>query len=229
MFYTKIKSVCLYEEVLDQIIDLLKSKKLNSGDKLPTERELSEKFGVSRTSLREAFRVLESRGLVITRPGGGRYIGEIKMDDIVNTGNMVLNIKKSSILEILEARDIFEQKVVEIATQRATTQDLKLIKESLDKLSKARNSRERTESNTSFHLAIAKASHNFVFINIMRLNLSLLNEIRGKNWMVPGRFKNTKEEHQLIYQAIQERNSKKASEAMVSHLKKVRKSIIDLE
>jgi len=229
LLYNKITPVCLYEGIVDQIMNLIRNRELNPGDKLPTERELSEKFGVSRASLREGFRVLESRGLVITRPGGGRYIREIRMDTIINTENIVLNIKKSSILEVLEARDVFELKVVEVAAQRATTQDLKLIKEALDKLFKARNSQERIESNVDFHLAIAEASHNFVFVNIVRLNLSLLDGIRGKNWGVPGRFKNTKEEHQLIYQAIQEHNSKKASEAMLSHLKKVRESIIELE
>ena len=228
MKFKAITPVRLYENVIEQIMELIKRNELKPGDKLPPERELAEKFSISRGSLRESFRVLESKGLIKSKPGGGRFIQEVGKDHIVYTENMVLNLKKSSILEILEARDVIEQKVAEIAANRATAKDLKAIEETIEGLSKARNSQERIESDNNFHLAIVKSSYNFVFVDIMRLNLSLLNEIRGKNWAVPGRYKNTKEEHQLIYKAIKERNSKKAGEAMLNHLKNVRNSIINL-
>jgi Transcriptional regulators len=83
MEFKEITPVRLYESVIDQIMDLVKRSELKPGDKLPPERELAEKLSISRNSLREAFRVLESRGLIKSKAGGGRYIREIRKMVIV--------------------------------------------------------------------------------------------------------------------------------------------------
>ena len=180
--FKKIQPIRLYESVADQIIKLIKSNELKPGDKLPPERELAEKFSISRASIREAFRVLEYRGLIKSTPGGGRFIREIDKDSLINTDNVILNLEKSSILELLEAREIFEVKIVELAVQRASAEDIKEIEENFNRMSgpgeikdKDTEDVEKTEMDTEFHLAIARASHNFVFINIMRFHLELLN------------------------------------------------------
>lgn len=87
---------------------------------------------------------------------------------------------------------------------------------------------KETESDTEFHLAIASASHNFVFINIIRLHLDLLKETREKTWKIPGRREEQQEEHQAIFKAIKEHNSKKAGEAMLKHLKSIRKVMVGI-
>ena len=74
MEFKKIIPIRLYENAIEQIMDLVKRSELKPGDKLPPERELAKKLSISRNSLREAFRVLESRGLIKSKPGGGRYI-----------------------------------------------------------------------------------------------------------------------------------------------------------
>jgi len=104
MTFKAITPVRLYESVTEQIINLIKNNELKPGDKLPPERELAEKLSISRGSLREAFRVLESRGLIKSKPGGGRFIREINNEDLIDTENVVLNLEKSSILELIEAR-----------------------------------------------------------------------------------------------------------------------------
>ncbi len=81
---------------------------------------------------------------------------------------------------------------------------------------------------TEFHIAVARASHNFVFINILKLHLDLLRETRGKTWQISGRKKEQQQEHQNIFKAIKEHNSKKASEAMLKHLIGVRKAIMKI-
>jgi len=81
---------------------------------------------------------------------------------------------------------------------------------------------------TEFHIAVARASHNFVFINILKLHLDLLRETRGKTWQILGRKKEQQQEHQNIFKAIKEHNSKKASEAMLKHLIGVRKAIMKI-
>ena len=227
MKFKKIAPVCLYESVIKQIMNLIKNDELKPGDKLPPERELAEILSISRGSLREAFRVLESRGLIKSKPGGGRFIREIRKNGHNNTENIILSLKKSSILELLEAREMFEVKIVELAAQRATAEDIELIEKALNKMNKEEGLRndEKTQSDTEFHLAVSSASHNFVFTNIMQLHLDLLQETRGKTWQIPGRKEEQYQEHQAIFQAIKEHNSKKAGDSILQHLINVKKAI----
>jgi len=229
MEFKEITPVRLYESVIEQIMNLIKNNKLKPGDKLPPERELAEKLSISRGSLREAFRVLESRGLIKSKPGGGRYIREIRKNGHSNTENIILSLEKSSILELLEAREMFEVKIAEVAAQRATPEDIDLIEKALNRMSKEEIDKyKKTESDTEFHLAIAGASHNFVFVNIIKLHLDLLKETRGKTWQIPGRREEQREEHQAIFRAIKEHNNKKAGEAMMKHLRSIRKVVVGI-
>jgi GntR family transcriptional repressor for pyruvate dehydrogenase complex len=230
MEFKEIAPIRLYESVIEQIMNLIKSNELKPGDKLPPERELAEKLSISRNSLREAFRVLESRGLIKSKPGGGRFIRETRENGHNNTENIVLSLEKSSILELLEAREIFEVKIAKLTAQRATVEDIKLIEEALNKMNEEDGLKDdkKTESDTEFHLAIARASHNFVFVNIIRLHLDLLKETREKTWQIPGRREKQYQEHQAIFQAIKEHNSKKAEEAILKHLRNVREIVVGI-
>ena len=230
MEFKEIAPVRLYESVIEQIMNLIKNNKLKPGDKLPPERELAEKLSISRNSLREAFRVLELRGLIKSKPGGGRFIREIRENGHNNTENIILSLEKSSILELLEAREIFEVKIAKIAAQKATPEDIELIEEALNKINEEEELKhgKETESDTEFHLAIASASHNFVFVNIIKLHLYLLKETRGKTWKITGRREKQYQEHQAILQAIKEHNAKKAGETMLKHLKNVREVLVKI-
>jgi len=230
MEFKKITPVRLYENAIEQIMDLVKKSELKPGDKLPPERELAEKLSISRGSLREAFRVLESRGLIKSKPGGGRYIREIRKDGHNNTENIILSLEKSSILELLEAREMFEVKIAEITAQKATPEDIKSIEKALNKMNEEEELKDskETESDTEFHLAIARASHNFVFVNIIKLHLDLLKETRGKTWKITGRREKQYQEHQAILQAIKEHDAKKAGETMLKHLKNVREVLVKI-
>ena len=230
MEFKEITPVRLYESAIEQIMDLVKRSELKPGDKLPPERELAEKLSISRGSLREAFRVLESRGLIKSKPGGGRYIREIRKNGHNSRENIILSLEKSSILELLEAREIFEVKIAVIAAQRATPEDMELIEEALNKVKEEEELKgdKKTESDTEFHLAIARASHNFVFTNIIRLHLDLLKGTREKTQQIPGRREERWCEHQAILQAIKEHDTKKAGEAMLKHLRNVREVLVKI-
>jgi len=230
MKFREITPVRLYESVIEQIMNLIKNNKLKPGDKLPPERELAEKLSISRGSLREAFRVLESRGLIKSKPGGGRVIREIRNNAHDNTENIILSLEKSSILELLEAREMFEVKIAEITAQRATPEDMESIEKALRKVNEEEGIKDdkKTESDTEFHLAIARASHNFVFVNIIKLHLDLLRDTREKTQQIPGRREERWREHQTILQAIKERNVKKAGEAMLKHLRNVREIVVGI-
>ena len=229
MEFKEITPVRLYESVIEQIMNLIKNEELKPGDQLPPERELADKLSISRGSLREAFRVLESRGIIKSKAGGGRFIREIKTDTFNHAENIILNLEKASILELLEAREIFEVKIAELAAQRATREDVLLIEKVLNEKYKEEKveDKEKMLSDTEFHLAVSKAAHNYFFTEFVKLHLDLLRETRGKTWQIPGRKKEQQLEHLNIYNAIKDNNSKKASAAMYIHLKNVRRAILN--
>ena len=121
-----IKRSRLYEDVIKQIMNLIKNGILKPGDQLPTERELSEQLKVSRTSIREALRSMEMAGFLESRvgAGGGTYIKEVTIDSIISPFADMLSIHNVSVLELLEVRLILETEVARLAALRRTEDDL---------------------------------------------------------------------------------------------------------
>lgn len=112
---------------------------------------------------------MESRGLIKSKPGGGRFIREINKDALIDSRNTVLSLEKSTLLELLEARESIEPIIAEFAAQRATTNNMEIIEEILSKAAEEERAENggSIEADAEFHLAVARASHNFVFINIV--------------------------------------------------------------
>lgn len=230
MKFKAIKSSYIYESVINQILDMLKSREIKAGDKLPSERDLSKKLCISRSSLREALRILESKGIILSKQGNGRFIRELRESDIFDSKNIILILEKSSILDLLEAREIFEIKIVELAAQRATDEDINLIEKALisTNIDEDLNFRDYHLNDREFHIAIANASHNFVFPNILTLNIDLLRDFRKKAWEIPGRKKSYFEEHKEIFEAIKRHDSFSAAKLMKLHLSNIRKAVYKL-
>ena len=125
-------------------------------------------------------------------------------------------------LELWEARKVFEFKVAELAAQRVTAEDIRIIEESLNKTRKiGKGIENKIEWNLEFHLAVAKASHNIAFVNIVKLFLDWLSETCKKIMQIPGREGELWREHNAVFQAIVEHNSEKASKAMEKHLESI--------
>ncbi|WP_126424875.1 FadR/GntR family transcriptional regulator [Brevibacillus marinus] len=225
MTIKKVKYHRVYEDVIEQIENMIIAGKYKPGDVLPTERELAQSFGISRNTLREAFRILEREGLVETRPGGGRYVSK-NLDKEDETKRIIENIEKATILELLEARKIFEVGIVELAAVRATEHDLLEIEMALEKWGVIdRDADESGGPNQSFHLSIAKATHNMVLVNLIELHMDLIRRIPMKTVEVPGRNHEIYEEHRAIFQAIKDRNPQQAKQALLTHLERVVETI----
>jgi GntR family transcriptional repressor for pyruvate dehydrogenase complex len=213
----------LYEDIIQQVLNNLEGKKLCIGDKLPPERELAETIGVSRSTLREAFRVLEQQGIIETKPGDGRYIIGLPK----KRGEQILlnDIEKIEIEDLLEARETLETRIVELACERATPEDLVSICEAemlLINESKDRNW-VPVDADYAFHLAVAEASHNVVFINYIRINLELLARIRERTLNSPKRRDQFINEHRAIREAIEARDREAAKLAQQIHLRNIRR------
>jgi len=217
----RVKHQRLYEDVIEQIEGALKSGELQPGDMLPPERELSETFGVSRGTLREAFRILEREGVIESQQGGGRYVRKITN----NFGHIFSNMEKAEIFDWLETREILESEIVALASIRASEQDLKDIERILKKSKYAEDIENVYSSDQAFHLAVAEATNNIVLINMIELNLDMLNKIRQQTTRLPGRSQEMFQEHMAILEEIQNRNPQAAKEALLHHLRRIRTAI----
>jgi len=185
MDINKIKHVKLYENVVEEIKELIRKKKLKEGDRLPTEKELIKKLSVSQGTLREAFRTLESIGLIESIPGKGRFIRKSKRNNFGDAEDVIFSLEKSSLLDLLEAREIIEAKIVELAAQRATEDDIRIIEQVLNKMRKVievdrRRNTLFLDRIISFHFVVAKATHNIVLYNMLKQPIELLRGIKVK-------------------------------------------------
>ncbi|KKO54952.1 FadR/GntR family transcriptional regulator [Paenibacillus sp. DMB20] len=225
MTIKRIKYHRVYEDVIEQIKNLILEGNLSPGDVLPTERELAQSFGISRGTLREAFRILEREGLIEVKPGGGRYLSKA-LDEAEDRSRIIDNIERATIIELLEARELFETGIVELAAKRATEDDIKEIEAAFEKWGQIDlDGEDRTEPDQAFHLSIAKATHNVVLVNMTELHMDLLQRTLSKTAKIPGRKDEVYEEHLLILQAIKERDPVRAKQALLNHLGKVRENI----
>ncbi|MEC5423344.1 FadR/GntR family transcriptional regulator [Virgibacillus sp. C22-A2] len=219
----KIKHVRLYEKVITSIEKQFQEGKLNLGDKLAPERELAVLFGVSRGTLRDAFRVLESHGVIETKPGGGRYLRKNLKEEALKGESIIEDLKNVAILDLLEAREILEVGLMELVCKRVNEEDVNRI-EKLINTSK-RNELEEKDIDYYFHHALAEASKNIVVIKYINLNLELINQTRKKNFSNKSNFNEAQKEHIDILEAIKSRDSSLAKEKMRLHFSNIRKRL----
>ncbi|MCM3655447.1 FadR/GntR family transcriptional regulator [Metabacillus litoralis] len=220
----------LYEKIVVQIRQLIEDGKLQPGDRLPGERTLAQTLGCSRTSLREACRVLESEGLIVSKPGGGRFIQQVdqnmKLEYRFNTVDM---IEKTAVIYFLEARETLEPKIAELAAQRATAENIEKMEQVLLKMEeKLKHPEEMVEADSSFHLALAEATQNFVFVSMMEANLNMNRQVRKQTLNSKERYSQSLAEHRAILDAVKERDVKKAIETTHIHLLHLRKSVLGI-
>lgn len=225
MTIQKIKYHRVYEDVIKEIEKIILEGNMAPGDVLPTERELAQAFGISRGTLREAFRILEREGLIETRPGGGRFLSK-NLTQAEDKNRIIENIERATIIELVEAREIFEAGIVELAAKRATEQDIIEIENALEKWGEIdQDSDDPSSPDQAFHLSIAKATHNVVLVNLIDLHMDLLQKTRSKTIEIPGRKEEVYKEHFNIVQAIKEHNPEKAKAAIIHHLEQVKQNI----
>jgi GntR family transcriptional regulator, transcriptional repressor for pyruvate dehydrogenase complex len=214
-----IRSTRIYEEIVRQIKTMIAEGRLTSGDRLPPERELAEKFLVSRTSVREALRALESLGLVEIRPGEGTFIREISVDRLVEPLALVMVSQRQALAELFEARRLLEPAIAGLAAARATPdeiQDMERILE--DQAREVVAGRTGFAQDAQFHAAIGRAAHNEAITRIAHAVMDLLTQSREESLNTPGRPSRSHDDHRRILQAIAERQPASAERAMRDHL-----------
>ena len=214
-----IRSTRIYEEIVRQIKTMIGEGRLKSGDQLPPERDLAEKFLVSRTSVREALRALESVGLIEIRPGEGTFVREVSVDSLVEPLALVLLSQREMIAELFEARRLLEPAIAGLAARRATKDEVQEMERILE-MQAAEIARGNTglAQDAAFHAAIGTAAHNRAITRIVHAVMDLLAQSREESLSTPGRPTRSHEDHQRILGAIRAGDAAAAEHAMLDHV-----------
>ena len=230
--FEKVQTRKVYMEIVEQIQDLIKRGRLKPGDKLPAERILADKLGVSRPPLREALSALEILGIIESRGGKGNFIKD--SFDLTSYAQQFKKLEQEeSPFELLEARKVVETEIAGLAAEKATPEDAKKIKEALNKMRKVLNDiPQAMEFDREFHVAIAKAAHNSLLFQMMNYLADGLKEglwinLKKKSWSLPGHPQKYLEEHIQLLEAIKKGDKEAARRTMHDHLADVEKDLLE--
>ncbi|MDA8595650.1 FCD domain-containing protein [Flavobacteriaceae bacterium] len=205
-------------EIFAKIRDLVNTHNFGFGDKLPSERLMSEMFNINRNQIREAIRKLEFYGVLKSHAKSGTVlnIGKIGLNGVVNE---IISLSTPSFIELVETRITLEQKTVCLAAARRTAGDLEEIQTALaafeEKLYRGEN---HLEEDLLIHLAIAKASKNTTLLNLMLLITPPILANYDRKLVCNGDdIASEIQKHRNIYQAIKNQNEKAALSAINTH------------
>ena len=211
-----------YEDVVAQIRTLIEEGRLKQGDQLPTERDLSETFKVSRATIREAIRTLESQKLVQSRQGEGTYVLASSEEILVHPLAAALFSEKDNIQDIFYVRKIIEPHIAELAAENATPEEI-------EELAAIISERERTGSNcivnarqdAGFHAFLARISKNSVLERLLAALADPLEQTRNEYLQDEERSKQSFVGHHEVFAAVKAGDSTAARRAMRRHLEEV--------
>ena len=223
--FRPIKKTTISGEIIDQIISMVRSGRLNRGEKLPSERQLSEFFNVGRSSIREALKALETIGITQRTKEG---------TIVCATGHNFnsffwLDSHSSTIHEVFETRKLMEIGLVGLAAERATPNHIKEIEETLVDTEAIQ---EAVVSDVSFHRALVNASQNSVFSKVYDLITGLLFQthkyysLLETNQELGGFLKNILAQHKKILRAVEAHDAVLAKEAIKEHLDYTEKELL---
>jgi DNA-binding FadR family transcriptional regulator len=215
----------LSEQVARHLEEWIISRALRPGDRLPSEREMCEQFGLSRTVIREAVKVLAERGLVSIQPGRGNFVSQLSARDLTETVNRFLRFSNEAYEDLLEVRELLEVKIAELAAQRAGPEDCERLKAAVEAMVAARDDAGGyLEADQTFHSVLAQATQSGVILALIDSLVGYLEDIRLMGFSVNA-DKRGPDEHRQIYQAVCDRNPAAARRAMREHLQNVRRDI----
>ena len=218
---SKHENKIILNEIISKIRDLINYKNLEPGDKLPSERMLSEKFGVSRSNVREAIHKLEFYGLLKSKPQSGTFVADIGQVALNGMIDDIIRLEDPEFKDLVETRILLELKTCRLAALRRTDEDLRKMEEAIQAYEqKVLNGEDAVQEDLLFHLAIAKASGNRTMNNFMLMITPEIitnfekYHVCDKNQAFLGI-----QEHKDIYEAIKAQDSKLAKEKMKTHFK----------
>ena len=192
---------------------------------MPSERDMCDRFGVSRAVIREATRALAARGLVTIRPGSGSYVKRITVDDLTSSLSYFLHFTNSKEKDLLDVRELLEVRIAELAAERATLKDFEQMEAASEAMENAGDDiNAYLMGDLAFHSALAKSAHSEVFEGLINSIVAFLFDVRLQGFLVGGPERG-RVDHRKIYDAVIEKDPREARDAMREHLSHVREDM----
>jgi GntR family transcriptional repressor for pyruvate dehydrogenase complex len=211
----------LYEQVLDRLRNYVADGGLGAGDRLPPERDLAARLGVSRASVKQAIVVLEVQGLVEVRHGGGTYLVRDSLD--VEPVEQLVE-RRRRLPDVLDAREALETKLAELAAERRTQEDIDELRAALGVMGEEIDQgADGVEGDRRFHAAVTAAAHSGILAEFMRSIADQITESRHESLRQPGRPVRSLAQHMAIFDAIEAGQPRQAAAAMRRHVRTVAK------
>jgi GntR family transcriptional repressor for pyruvate dehydrogenase complex len=236
MPFKKVSAEKLSQAVTHQIEELILRGILRPGERLPAERELSERLGVSRPSLREAIAELQDKGLLTSKAGAGIYVADVLGNAFSPALVRLFSSHDEAVFDYVSFRRDMEGLAAERAAKFGSDTDLKVIQTIFDRMDIAHKRRDPSDEarlDADFHLSIIEASHNVIMLHMMRSMYELLREGVFYNRQMMFKQRATRDglldQHRAINTAIQARDPAAARAAVEYHLSYVEQTLGDLQ
>ncbi|MBK0327569.1 FCD domain-containing protein [Rhodobacteraceae bacterium F11138] len=234
MPFQKIQAEKLSASVVHQIELLILRGILRPGERLPSERDLSERLGVSRPSLREAVAQLQDKGLLASRAGSGIFVADVLGSAFSPALTRLFASHDEAVFDYVAFRRDIEALAAQRAARLGSDSDLAVIQTIFDRMqddTTDRSPEDEARLDAQFHGAIIEASHNVVMLHMMRAMFDLLREGVFYNRQVMFQQRTTRaallDQHRAINDAIQARNPDAARSAVIAHLEFIEQALLD--
>lgn len=219
--------------IVDQIKGLMREGKLANGDRLPSERDMCQRFGVSRVTVREALRVLEASGLIQIRVGsrGGAFVASPTKERLGEGLADLMTLGPLTPANVTEARSVIEVGILPLVVERATEQDIAGLRRLIDEGYEALSRDDYTMSlSASFHVAVSASAHNPAIETLVHsFHGPMLLSLRQAQIVAPAMGRRGTDEHAELVDAIEKRDVEAAVAVMTTHLDRTASLVRDIE
>ena len=222
-YINRAKRPLLYQEVVNDLYDIIDTQQICPGQRLPTERELCEKLGVSRNVLREAFHVLEQRGIIVSRQGSGRSLRSIPTLDYDGDKDRKMSkyLERYSLCEAYEVRQVLEVKAMELIVNNATELDFKEIEETYVEMVANFSKTNSTAGEFELHKAYARKTKNTFMEHTLYIVFSTILDMMSttsSDILILHEAELEAKQHRKIIDALKNRDKTLAGQYMYEHI-----------
>lgn len=230
--FTPIASSRLSDAAMRQIRRLIETGVLQPGDRLPSERELQEQFSVSRTSIREALRVLEALGFVTVQPGVGAFVTDHDVSaDLPRMWTKWMAEHQDLVNDLLEIREALEPKAASLAATKISDARVQALFETLGRMEQCAENGDidgAVQADIDFHDLISKATRNHFLIQLNdSINYALI-ESRYAYFQNPQNILSSCQQHRFVAEALRRREPEEAAQAMLQHARRTKSSMLQV-
>ena len=222
-----VRKVSIIDQVVESIKESIDSGYFQEGKKLPSEKQLCASLNVSRSTLREAFRVLETIGYVELKPGKGAFVKQLKFHNSINVRDW-FRVNAPRLNDFIEVREAIETLAIKIASEKYTEEEfaeLATINEEFARAVEEGDVHRIARLDEDFHQAIVRMTHNSLLININDLVAKEFEKYRSVSFKVPRNAQSALEPHQMILDSLRDRDAKRAIKSVTYHLQKAKEDM----